>query len=257
MGILYVVATPIGNLEDVTLRALRVLGEVGLIAAEDTRTTRKLLSKYGIHTRLVSYHQFSGEGRVRQLLALLEEQDVALVTDAGTPTLSDPGVPLIREAVAHGFSVQPVPGPSALAAALSASGLPADQAVFLGFLPRKLAERRRTLAALAEDTRTAVAYEAPHRVRKSLADIRDALGDRPLAVCRELTKLYEEVFRGSAETALEHFVSPRGEFVVVIGGAGLTADYWQGSAPTEAVERELRGRRGSRSAPPRGRSKRR
>ena len=227
-GTLYVVATPIGNLEDVTLRALRILGEVGLIAAEDTRTTRKLLSKHGIKARLASYHQFSDEGRTRGLLNALQDHDVALVSEAGMPTISDPGYALVRTALDHGFPVTALPGPSAVVTALAVSGLPTHQFVYLGFLPRKPGERRRTLAALGEEERTAVAFESPHRLRRMLEDLNLVLPARPLALCRELTKVHEEVYRGDAASALDHFVQPRGEFTVVIGGAGLrAADYWK------------------------------
>lgn len=228
MGTLYLVATPIGNLEDITLRALRILSEVGLIAAEDTRTTRKLLTRHGIKARLASYHQFSGEGRTRALLNVLQDDDVALVSEAGMPTISDPGYPLVRTALDHGFPVTAIPGPSAVVTALAVSGLPTHQFVYLGFLPRKPGERRRMLASLQGEERTAVAFESPHRMRRMLEDLNNVLPERPLALCRELTKVYEEVYRGDAASALEHFVQPRGEFTVVIGGAGLrAADHWK------------------------------
>lgn len=223
MGILYLVSTPIGNLEDITLRALRILKEVAVIAAEDTRTTRKLLNHYDIRNRLISYHQFSRPDRVRSLLHTLEEGDVALVSEAGTPCLSDPGYPLVRAALAHGVTISPVPGPSAITAALALSGLPADQFLFLGFLPRRPRARQRVFESLADEERTAVALEAPHRIRKTLEDMASLLPDRPLVVCRELTKHYEEVFRGKPEEALAHFTEPRGEFTLVLGGCGLTA----------------------------------
>lgn len=227
MPVLYVVATPIGNLEDVTLRALRVLGEVGLIAAEDTRTTRHLLTKHGIRARLASYHQFSDPARVRGLMDALKTQDVALVSDAGTPGISDPGYSLVRAAIQQGYPVIAVPGPSAVVAALAVSGLPTDQFVYLGFLPRRTAERRRLLASLVAEARTVVAFESPHRIRKTLQDLAQLLGERPLAVCRELTKVYEEVYRGNPEEALDYFVKPRGEFTLVLGGCGLAGDdYW-------------------------------
>ncbi len=237
MPVLYVVATPIGNLEDVTLRALRVLGEVGLIAAEDTRMTRRLLARHGIQAKLVSYHKFSGEGRTQALLDTLETQDVALVTDAGMPAISDPGQELVRAAVRAGVTVVPIPGASAPVTALAASGLPTEQVIFIGFLPRKPSERRKLLATLLAEERTVVFFEAPHRLRKTLTDMAAALPDRPLAVCRELTKLHEEVFRGDPVTALEHFAAPRGELTLVLGGAGLSAEaFW--AAPEEApIER--------------------
>jgi len=246
---LYVVSTPIGNLEDVTLRALRILGEVSLIAAEDTRTTRKLLTRHGIRNRLVSYHQYSGEGRIKDLLAVLQTRDVALVSEAGTPGISDPGFPLIRAAAQQGIEVVPIPGASAVIAALAISGLPTDQFVYLGFLPRRAGERRRVLATLQAETRTAVVLEAPHRLHKTLQDLAELAGERPITICRELTKLHEEVYRGNAMGALAHFSIPRGEFTVVIGGCALAAEtYWGTVSATPATpnpEASLRRKRRS------------
>jgi 16S rRNA (cytidine1402-2'-O)-methyltransferase len=219
MPILYVVATPIGNLEDVTLRALRVLREVSLIAAEDTRTTRKLLSHHGIRTRLLSYNEHNKAARIPRLLAALKEGDVALVSEGGTPAISDPGLDLVAAAVEAGFAVTPIPGPSAVTAALAVSGLSARQFTYLGFLPRRSGERRRLLASLRYDPRTVLAFESPHRLRRSLEDLRREWGDRRLAVCRELTKAFEEVFRGRISEALERFAEPRGEFTLVVEGA--------------------------------------
>ncbi|MEK7874335.1 MAG: 16S rRNA (cytidine(1402)-2'-O)-methyltransferase, partial [Chloroflexota bacterium] len=193
MPTLYVVATPIGNMEDLTARALRILREVQLIAAEDTRTTRKILARHGITTPLVSFHEHNKSARLPALLDALADKDVALVSDAGTPLVSDPGYELVVEAVRRGYRVAPVPGPSAVTAALAVAGLPADQFTFLGFLPRDKKARSRLLAEVGSQPRTIVAFEAPHRVRASLADMALALGDRRMAVCRELTKLYEEV----------------------------------------------------------------
>ncbi|MDO8530671.1 MAG: 16S rRNA (cytidine(1402)-2'-O)-methyltransferase [Dehalococcoidia bacterium] len=223
MPTLYVVATPIGNMEDLTARALRILREVQLIAAEDTRTTRKILARHGITTPLVSFHEHNKAARLPALLNALADKDVALVSDAGTPLVSDPGYELVVEAVRRGYRVAPVPGPSAITAALAVAGLPADQFTFLGFLPRDKKARSRLLAEVGSQPRTIVAFEAPHRVRASLADMALALGDRRMAVCRELTKLYEEVFRGTAREALEHFAQPRGEFTLVIAGGTPTA----------------------------------
>ena len=219
MGSLLVVSTPIGNLEDTTIRAIRLLREVRLIAAEDTRTTRILLRKYGIDTRTVSYNEHNMRRRTPQLLAALEAGDVALVSEAGTPGVSDPGHELINAAIVAGFPVVPIPGPSALIAALVASGLPMRQFTFLGFLSRRPAERRRSLAHLAGEPQTLVVFESPHRLRALLSDMLSAWGDRRMAVCRELTKAFEEVFRGSTSEALEHFSDPRGEFTIVIEGA--------------------------------------
>lgn len=219
MPTLYVVGTPIGNLEDVTVRALRVLREVGLIAAEDTRTTRKLLAAYDIHTPLVSYHGFSRPREVQRVLSALADRDVALVSEAGMPGISDPGYDLIRAALELGISVQPVPGPSALTAALAVAGLPTHRVLFVGFLPRRPSDRRRVFRSLAEEEATVVAFASPHRIHSDLEDMAAILGDRPLAVCRELTKVHEEVFRGTPVEALGHFREPRGEFTLVVGGA--------------------------------------
>jgi len=219
MGTLYVIATPIGNLEDVTLRALRVLGEVAVVAAEDTRTTRRLLDRHGIRARLVALTEHNTARAVPRLLAALADADVALVSEAGTPAVSDPGYDLVTSAIAAGFPVSPVPGPSAVLAALVVSGLPMREFTYVGFLPHAAGDRRRSLAALVSEPRTLVLFESPHRMRAALGDIAEAFGDRPIAVCREMTKHYEEVFRGSALSALEHFTAPRGEFTLVIAGA--------------------------------------
>ena len=227
MPSLYVVATPIGNLEDVSQRAIRTLREVGLIAAEDTRRTRRLLASYGIKTRLTSYHEHNKMSKLPYILDQLEHQDVALVSDAGMPAFSDPGYELVRAAIDRGISIVAIPGPSVLPVALAVSGLPADQFICLGFLPRRKGGRRRLLDSIATERRTVVAFEAPHRLRRMLADVTDILGDRRLAVCRELTKLHEEVFRGSASEAIAHFTQPKGEFTIVIagyGGRGEAAD---------------------------------
>lgn len=219
MGTLYVVGTPIGNLEDVTLRAVRVLSEVGVIAAEDTRTTRTLLRAHAISTPLTSFHDFSGPGKVRRLADRLAGEDVALVSDAGMPGLSDPGYPLIRAALEAGHRVVPIPGPSAILAALVASGLPMHAFHFLGFLPRKSGQRRRALAAVAEEDATLVAFESPHRLLAALHDALAVLGDRPMAAARELTKKFEEVLRGSISELVDRFgrEAPRGEFTLVFG----------------------------------------
>jgi len=219
MGTLYLVATPIGNLEDVTLRALRVLKEVELIAAEDTRTARKLLSRYDIHTPLTSYNDRNKRLKTPVVLERLTQHDVALVSEAGMPAISDPGQDLVRAAYEAGVRVVPVPGPSAITTALAASGLSTRTFTYLGFLPRQAAARRRLLQSLAGREETLVAFEAPHRLRGALTDVEQALGDREIAVCRELTKLYEEIFRGHVSDAARHFAEPRGEFTLVIAGA--------------------------------------
>jgi 16S rRNA (cytidine1402-2'-O)-methyltransferase len=219
VGTLYVVATPIGNLEDVTLRALRTLREAAVVAAEDTRTARKLLSRYEISTaRLLSYNEHNMRSRTPHLLAALETGDVAFVSEAGTPGISDPGYELIVAALGAGHEVSPVPGPSAPLAALAASGLPFREFTFAGFLPRRSAERRRLFESLRASPRTLVAFESPHRVLSALGDAHAVLGDRRIAVCREMTKLHEEVFRGTIAAALTHFAEPRGEFTLVIEG---------------------------------------
>jgi 16S rRNA (cytidine1402-2'-O)-methyltransferase len=220
-GILYVVPTPIGNLEDITLRALRVLREVALIAAEDTRTTRILLQHYDIHTPMTSYHEHNKLTKLDVIFDTLAAADVALVSDAGTPGISDPGYELIQEAIRRGVRIESLPGPTAIIPALVASGLPTDGFVYLGFLPRKSGERTAFFEAIARERRTLVAYESPNRLADSLEAILQVLGDRPLCVARELTKLFEEFHRGTVSTALAHYRAnpPRGEITLVIGGA--------------------------------------
>ncbi len=219
MPTLFVVATPIGNLEDITLRAMRALKEVSLIAAEDTRRTLKLLNALGIKTPMTSYFEYNKLSKLDYVLAQLEKGDVALVSDAGTPGIADPGQELIAAAIARGFRVEAIPGPSAVMAALAVSGLPTAEFRFVAFLPRKVTERRVALEKLSAETATLVFLEAPHRLRVTLAAMLGALGNRKVAVCRELTKLHEEVFRGSLAEALVHFTEPRGEFVLVVAGA--------------------------------------
>ena len=234
MPTLYVVATPIGNLEDITVRALRVLAEVGLIAAEDTRVTRRLLQRYSIGTPLTSYHEHNKDAVLPSLLSALREKDVAVVSDAGTPGVNDPGAELAEAAAAAGFAVVPLPGPSAVTSAIAASGLAVDQFVYVGFLPRRRVERRRLLDSLKGERRAPVAFEAPHRIRAALEDMDAVLGERRIAVCREMTKLHEEVFRGTAAEALAYFGIPRGEFTVVLEGA--TAGSGEGPQGEEAAE---------------------
>lgn len=219
MGALYLVATPIGNLEDITLRAVRVLSEVSLVAAEDTRTTRKLLAHHGIRARLLSYNEHNMKGRTPQILAALEASDVAFASEAGTPGVSDPGYELARAAIEAGYPVVAIPGASALLTALSASGLPMREFTFLGFLPRRSSERRKLFESLKNDRRTLVVFESPHRVRAALEDILSTLGDRRIAAAREMTKVHEEVFRATVSEVLAHFTEPRGEFTLVIEGA--------------------------------------
>ena len=240
MGTLYLVATPIGNLEDITARALRVLREASLIAAEDTRHTRHLLARFDIHTPLTSYFEHNKLAKLDEVLSALAAGDVALVSDAGTPGLSDPGYELVRAALDAGHAVVPIPGPSALLAALVASGLPTDAFVYLGFLPRKDSDRQRLLASVAREPRTLVAFEAPHRLLDALRDIESTLGDRPVAVARELTKLHEEIFRGRASAARAHFAQKEilGEITLVIGGAPEAAqEPWDETRVRAEVER--------------------
>jgi 16S rRNA (cytidine1402-2'-O)-methyltransferase len=218
MPALYVVATPIGNMEDITLRAIRTLKEVKLIAAEDTRKTRRLLSAYDIKTPTTSYHEHNKLSKLDFILTRLESEDVALVSDAGMPGISDPGYELVSAVTRRNIPVIPIPGPSVLVTALVVSGLPADSFRFLGFLPHKAGERRRVLTDAANETQTLIMFESPHRIIESLRNIQDILGDRKIAVCRELTKVYEEIFRGMISEALAHFTAPRGEFTLVIAG---------------------------------------
>jgi 16S rRNA (cytidine1402-2'-O)-methyltransferase len=215
---LYIVATPIGNLEDITLRALRVLREVSLIAAEDTRKTIRLLTKYDIKTPMTSYYEHSKLTKIDFILSRLSQGDVALVSEAGTPGINDPGYELIQEAIKRGIKVIPIPGPSAVVNALVISGLPTDSFTYLGFLPNKSGLRKKLLETVINQPATLVTLEAPHRVKASLNDILSVLGDRRIAVCRELTKIHEEVYRGTVRQAIEHFATPKGEFTLVIEG---------------------------------------
>jgi 16S rRNA (cytidine1402-2'-O)-methyltransferase len=218
MPSLYVVATPLGNLEDITLRAIRILKEVKLIAAEDTRKTRQLLTAYEIKTPTTSYHEHNKLTKLDYILSCLEKEDVALVSDAGMPGISDPGYELISAVYQHNIPVVPIPGPSVAVTALVVSGLPTDGFLYLGFLPHKGGERRKLLQSSAEETHTLIFFESPHRIQESLADMLSVFGDRKVAVCRELTKFHEEIYRGTLSQALEHFSSPRGEFTLVVAG---------------------------------------
>jgi 16S rRNA (cytidine1402-2'-O)-methyltransferase len=220
-GTLYVVATPIGNLEDITHRAVRILREVDQIACEDTRHTRKLLDRYGISKPLVSYHEHNEQTRSQELLReLAAGKNVALVSDAGTPLIADPGYRLVTLARAQGIAVSPVPGPSALLAALSASGLPTDSFVFGGFLPAKKTQRRKALEELKTSPATLVFYEAPHRILETLEDIAETLGPRPVTLARELTKIHEEFLQGTPLELREKLAGRpalKGEFTLMIG----------------------------------------
>ena len=232
-GCLYLVATPIGNLEDITLRALRVLKEADVIACEDTRQTMKLLAHFEIRKRLVSYHEHNEMTRAAEIVIDLEQgAKVALVSDAGTPVVSDPGHHLVSLCLRHGIQVVPVPGASAFVAALAASGMPIEEFAFIGFLPSRPTERRKALRELAEERRTIVLYEAPHRLLDTLEDALELLGNRPAVVAREVTKLYEEFKRGRIETMLEDLRKkpPRGEITVLIGPPDEGAERLEGGS---------------------------
>lgn len=225
-GILYVVATPIGNLEDITLRAIRILKECDLIAAEDTRRTKKLLSAYDIETPLTSLYDQNEAKKSASLISKMESgKKIAYVSDAGTPAISDPGYILVREAVAHSIDVVPIPGPSAVIASLSVSGLPTDSFVFYAFLPSRSGKRKQFLESISREGRTMVFYESPNRLISSLHDIHTILGDRKVVIFRELTKIYEEAFRGSVSTVLDSLRERKikGEITLLIAGAEKSA----------------------------------
>ncbi len=220
MGTLFIVATPIGNLEDISQRALTTLQQVQLIAAEDTRRTRKLLGHYNIHTPTISYHEHNKITRLDEVLAALSQGDVALVSDAGTPALNDPGYELVCAALDRSFPVSPIPGPSAPLAALVASGMPTDAFLYLGYMPRKSGDRQQLLSRYEGFEHTILFLEAPHRLIQSLQTILAIWGDRQIAVARELTKLHEEIFRGRVSEAIAHFGDDavRGEITLVVAG---------------------------------------
>jgi len=220
MGTLYLVATPIGNLEDMSPRAIRTLREVKLIAAEDTRHTRHLLTHFDIHTPLTSYYEHNKLSKQDEILNALSQGDVALVSDAGTPAINDPGYELVKAALSAQYVVSPIPGASAPIAALAVSGLPTDSFLYLGYLPRKTSERKALFVQVQDFPYTLIFLESPHRVLESLTDIQTFLGDRPVAAARELTKIYEQVVRGSASQVKAHFIKnePRGEFVLIVAG---------------------------------------
>jgi 16S rRNA (cytidine1402-2'-O)-methyltransferase len=218
MPALYIVATPIGNLTDITLRALGTLREVKLIAAEDTRRTKQLLATYDIKTPMTSYHERNKRTKLGYILNRLSEEDVALVSDAGMPGISDPGYELVVACTERGIPVVPIPGPSVVITALAVSGLDTRKFSYLGFLPNKAGARQRLLKSVADEPATIVVLESPHRLPAALKDILAILGDRKISVCRELTKLHEEVFRGSVSQAIAHFTQPRGEFTLIIEG---------------------------------------
>ena len=243
MGILYLVATPIGNLEDISPRAVRILRESVLIAAEDTRHTGILLKHFEINSPLTSYFEHNKINKLERILKALACGDVALVSDAGTPAINDPGYELVKAALASGFDVLPVPGPSAPIAALTVSGLPTDSFLYLGYLPHKASERRKYVGHVLNLTYTLIFLESPHRIVDSLEDILSVLGDRQICVAREMTKLYEEFWRGPVSGAIKYFKSkePRGEFTLVVEGQ-RTEDKgrWTEVKLLKAVKKELK-----------------
>ena len=243
MGILYLVATPIGNLEDMSPRAVRILRESILIAAEDTRHTGTLLKHFEVKSPLTSYFEHNKINKLDRILEALATGDVALVSDAGTPAINDPGYELVRAALASGYDVRPVPGPSAPIAALTVSGLPTDSFLYLGYLPHKSSDRRKSVGQVSNLTYTLIFLESPHRIVDSLEDILSVLGDRRICVAREMTKLYEEFWRGPVSGAIEHFKSkePRGEFTLVIEGK-KTEDrgQWTEEELLQAIKKELK-----------------
>jgi len=245
-GILYIVATPIGNLEDITLRALRVLKEVDVIAAEDTRHTRILLNHYGIQTPLTSYHEHNERTKAEALVKrLLQGEDMALVSDAGTPSISDPGFRLVVQAVRAGIQISPLPGASALTAVLSASGLPTDRVVFEGFLPAKKKQRREKLQTLRDEARTLVFYEAPHRLTEALDDVHELLGDREAVLAREVSKVHEEFLRGHVSELIRVLRRReiRGEVTLIISGSAGESRVTEDRLKAEIRELHLRGMR--------------
>ncbi|MFC1478464.1 16S rRNA (cytidine(1402)-2'-O)-methyltransferase [Candidatus Margulisiibacteriota bacterium] len=222
VGILYIVGTPLGNPQDISVRAVGILGQADLIAAEDTRCTGILLKENNITTPQTSYHDHNKDQKSKQLIKeLLQGKQIALVTDAGMPGISDPGYVLVKEAIAAGVKVVPVPGPSAVTCALSVSGFPTDRFIFEGFLDRKAGKRRKQLEQLKDEKRTIVLYESPHRLLKMLQDVEDIFGERRLCIARELTKKYEEILYLTCREAIIHFTkrNPKGEFTIVISGS--------------------------------------
>jgi len=241
MGTLYLVATPIGNLEDMSPRAVRILREAMLIAAEDTRHTGKLLKHFEIPTPLTSYFEHNKLQKIDYILSRLADGDVAVVSDAGTPAINDPGYELVIAALASGFDVRPVPGPSAPLTALTVSGLPTDSFLYLGYLPHKGSERRKFVGQVSNLTYTLIFLESPYRIVEALEDILSELGDRRICVAREMTKMFEEYWRGTVSGALEHFrVQPaRGEFTLVVAGAEKTQGEWSESQTVAAIQSGL------------------
>ncbi len=241
MGILYIVPTPIGNLEDITLRALRILGEVSLIAAEDTRTSRTLTRHYNINTPLTSYHQHNRLTKLEPIFAALDSGDVALISDAGTPGISDPGYELVQAAIARGIDVVSLPGANAVTTALAGSGLAADSFLFVGFLPRKTKALKARLAELDSWPATVIAYESPYRLAETLAAVADVMGGgRRICVAREMSKKFEEFYRGTAQEGYDYFAAerPRGEVTLLIAGGG-SDEVWREEDVRRALDERL------------------
>jgi len=239
-GTLFVVATPIGNLEDITARALRVLREVAVIAAEDTRRTSHLLSRFAITTPTTSLHEHNEHSKSKTLIArLLEGQSVALVSDAGTPTVSDPGLTLIQEAIAAGIRVEPIPGPSAIMAALSTSGIAGESFLFLGFPPTRAKDRKQWFETLATAGRTIVFFEAPHRFLETMKDLQARIGDQTVAVARELTKAHEELVKDQISGLLNRFAEPIGEFTIIVDGGQIPESTPRAEPDPASIAREF------------------
>ncbi len=244
MGTLYLVATPIGNLEDMSARAVRILREAALIAAEDTRHSGKLLKHFGVETPLTSYFEHNKLNKIEAVLETLATGDVALVSDAGTPGLNDPGYELVRAALAAGYAVSPIPGPTAPISALVVSGLPTDSFLYLGYLPHKASARRARLKEVAAQPYTLIWLESPHRLVAALQDMLALLGDRRICVAREMTKLFEELWRGRLSAALDYFQSQpaRGEFTLVVAGKSAEGqEQWTEAQLLAAIQRERQG----------------
>ena len=222
MNSLFIVGTPIGNLHDITLRALQTLEKVSLILTEDTRTTRKLLSAYNIKTKSLSYNEHNHQHRLPGIMKDLESMDIALVSEAGMPRLSDPGAELVIAAIKQGVLVTTVPGPSAITAAVPLASFPVNEFTYLGFLPKRRSNRIHTLNSIQNQKRPTLIFESPHRLQRTLKDLIDVLGNRTVTICRELTKLHEETFHGSLSDALDEFTAPRGEFTLIVDALNLS-----------------------------------